>query len=351
MVSPGFIIVIILLIVVVAGLVIILLTRRPRQPAPDLNLMFQQVEALRQEQARALEANTRELNQRLAEMQQVLLQSTGAVNTRLDSAAQISGELNRKLGELTVVAQNIAEVGKELASLQEVLRAPKPRGLLGEFFLANILQEMLPGNYELQYRFRSGEKVDAVIRLGERLVPVDAKFPLEDFQRLLAAQNEEERIALRRQFAQTVRRHIDAIARKYILPDEGTYDFALMYIPAENVYYEIIVNTAEKEQSIINYALNARVIPVSPATIYAYLQAILLGLRGMQVQAQAQQILANLSTLQLALERFQEKFQTLGTHLTNAHNRYEEAGRELERLSVRLTLALPEKKVDFNQGD
>jgi DNA recombination protein RmuC len=345
MLSPGVVIIASLLVIVLAVLVVtIVITSRRRSAGMDLGLLFQQFDALRQEQVRALEANTRELNQRLAEMQQVLLQSTSAVNNRLDSAAQLSSELNRKLGELTVAAQNIAAVGKEFASLQEILRAPKPRGVLGEFFLANILQEMVPNHYELQYRFRSGEKVDAVIRLGDRLVPVDAKFPLEDFQRLLAAKTDEERQVLRRQFAQTVRKHIDTIARKYILPDEGTYDFALMYIPAENVYYETVITTAEKGESILNYALNSRVIPVSPATIYAYLQAILLGLRGMQVQEQAQQILAQLSALQLALERFQDKFQTLGTHLTNAHNRYEEAGRELERLAVRLTLTLPEKK-------
>lgn len=342
MFSPGAVILILVLIILIVAIFIALvITNKRRGLNEDLPLLFQQIEALRQEQTRALEANTRELNQRLGEMQQVLMQSTAAVNTRLDSAAQITGELNRRLAELGVAAQNILDVGKDLASLQDILRAPKPRGMLGEFFLENILQEMIPNHYELQYRFRSGDKVDAVVRLGGKLVPIDAKFPLEDFQRLLSAAEENERSALRRQFLQKVKRHIDSIAQKYILPDEGTFDFALMYIPAENVYYEIIVNTSDKDDGILNYAFSSKVIPVSPGTIYAYLQAIVLGLRGMQVERQAQEILDHLGRLQADMNRFQERFKTLGGHLTNACNRYEEAARELERLSERLALKLP----------
>ncbi len=337
-----------LLILLVCALVFAVLVlvlfqlRRPRDTEPAAaTLLLQQIETARQEQTRALEANTQLLNQRLAEIQQVLLESTNAVGARLDNTAQLSGELNRRLGELAAAAQNILDVGRNLTSLQDILRAPKPRGVLGEFFLGNILQEMVPNNYELQYRFRSGEKVDAVVRLGKRLVPIDAKFPLEDFQRLLAAGDENERLTLRRHFLQRVKKHIDAIAQKYILPDEETFDFALMYIPAENVYYELIVTSPNQDEGIMNYAFARRVIPVSPGTIYAYLQAIVLGLRGMQVERQAQEILAQLGRLQSDLSRFQEKFQVLGKHLTDAHNRYEEAARELERLTARLASAVP----------
>lgn len=337
-----------LLVLMVGALILALLVlvlfqlRRPRSTeSAAATLLLQQIETVRQEQTRALEANAQLLNQRLAEMQQVLLESTRAVGARLDNTAQLSSELNRRLGELSAAAQTMLELGRDLVSLQDILRAPKPRGVLGEFFLENILQEMVPNNYEMQYQFRSGEKVDAVVRLGGKLVPIDAKFPLEDFQRLLAAGDENERLTIRRQFLQKVKKYIDAIAQKYIQPDEGTFDFALMYIPAENVYYETIVTPPGQDEGVLTYAFARRVIPVSPGTIYAYLQAIVLGLRGMQVERQAQEILAHLSRLQADLTRFQEKFQTLGTHLTNAHNRYEEITRDLERLTARLTLTVP----------
>ncbi|MEO0049981.1 MAG: DNA recombination protein RmuC [candidate division WOR-3 bacterium] len=336
------IIITILSLLIALVVILLVLTRLKKPPATETTLLFQQLEALRQEQARALEANNQLLNQRLSEVSRTLADNTSTLNTRLDSAAKITGELNLRLGELARAAENIFQVGKDIASLQEILRAPKPRGLLGELFLDNILKEIVPNNYQSQYQFRSGEKVDAVVRLGEKLVPVDAKFPLEDFQRVLAAEDETTRASMRRQFLQKVKGHIDAIAKKYILPDEGTFDFALMYIPAENVYYETITSIGEKDETILNYAFARRVIPVSPGTIYAYLQAIALGLRGMQIDRKAREILDHLSRLQGDLNRFKEKFETLGSHLTNARNRYDDAARELDRLSERMVLKLEE---------
>ncbi len=330
--------VVFLLLLVAVIMLFVLVTRIKAQPGGETGLIFQQVENLRQEQARALDANSQLLNQRLAEIQRALLDTTAAVNTRLDNAAQLAGELNRRLGELSRAAEEVLNVGQEIASLQEILRAPKPRGVLGEIFLGNILQEMVPNHFELQYRFRSGATVDAVVRLGEKLVPIDAKFPLDDFQRMLAVTDEGERQVLRRQLLKKLKGYIDTIAEKYILPDEGTYDFALMYIPAENVYYETVVGITDKEESLLSYAFSRRVIPVSPGTIYAYLQAIVLGLRGLEVDRRANEILESLDRLEGDLQRFKEKFEVVGNHLNNAHNRYEDAARALERLTERLTM-------------
>lgn len=333
----------IVIIVFIAGIVLFLLLFRLKKPspAPELSLLVQQIEALRQQQLQALESNSQILNQRLAELNRTLTDNTGQINNRLDSAARMVSDVSRALGELSRASQEILEVGKNIASLQEILRPPKPRGGLGEFFLGNLLKEMVPNHYELQYKFRSGAKVDAVIKLGERLVPIDAKFPLENFQKMLAATEETERRSLRKQFLTDVKKHIDTIAEKYLLPDEGTFDFALMYIPAENVYYETIVSySGEEKEDILSYAFARRVVPVSPGTIYAYLQVIVLGLQGLQIERRATEILAHLRRLETEIGQFKEKFDTIGSHLTNAHNRYEEAARELERLSERISLKI-----------
>jgi len=219
----------------------------------------------------------------------------------------------------------IHEVGKAAAELVNIMRAPKLRGGMGELFLGDLLAQILPPeHYKLQNRFKSGDTVDAVIQIGQKFVSVDAKFPYENFRRCIEAPSELERVAGRKQFLRDVRKHIDAIATKYILADEGTYDFALMYVPAENVYYETIIKeeTLGEEHQLLSYALQKRVVPVSPNSFYAYLQTILLGLRGMKVEQQAQEILATLSRLRGDFERVQENFRLRGKHITNATGSY-----------------------------
>ncbi len=206
---------------------------------------------------------------------------------KLDEKIKVFGEVKEGLGALTQRTKVVEEVGKNISSLQELLRAPKFRGGFGELLLERLLADILPHeNYSLQYRFRNGETVDAVIRIGENLVPIDAKFPLEDFERILSSESEEEQASLRRQFTRTIKKHIDNVT-KYILPDENTFDFALMYIPAENIYYETILRGQAEESEICSYSLQKRVIPVSPNSFYAYLQVIILGLKGLHIEKTA----------------------------------------------------------------
>jgi DNA recombination protein RmuC len=191
--------------------------------------------------------------------------------------------------------------------------------------------------------------VDAVVSLGERMIPIDAKFPLENFRRLKEVKSEDEEKVYRKKLWADVRKHVDSIAEKYILPDQGTYDFALMYIPAENVYYETIVNygLTGDDKSISDYALRKKVIPVSPNTLYAYLQVIVLGLRGLRIDERAQEILAHLASLHGEMEKFRKDFQLVGGHLDNAKNRYEEARIKLSRFADRLTdLESPAEETD-----
>jgi DNA recombination protein RmuC len=258
---------------------------------------------------------------------------------RLDRAARVVGEVQGSLGKLGEATQRVVEVGKDIQGLEQILKSPKVRGGLGETLLAELLSQMLPQeHWALQHGFKSGEKVDAVIRIGDRLVGVDAKFPLENFRRMLDETDEDRRRPHRRQFARDVKTRIDEIAKRYILPDEGTFDFALMYVPAENVYYEIIIKdqTDAGDEPIATYALAKRVVPVSPNSFYAYLQVIILGLRGLRIEGNARQILNDLARLAGDLDKVREPLRTLGRHLGNAQGQFTEAERALERFGNKL---------------
>lgn len=229
------------------------------------------------------------------------------------------------IGGLSKATEQMLEVGKTINSLEDLLKPPKLRGGMGETLLEELLAQILPTEfYSFQYSFKSGEKVDAVVRLGDGFVPVDAKFPLENFRRMASIEDEKQRKAERKLFLKQIKIHIDSIAQKYILPDEGTYDFALMYIPAENVYYEAIIKDEDGE-GLFPYAMQKRVIPVSPNSFYAYLQVIVRGLRGLKIEEKAKEIMTQLSRLQDDEGRFKKEFETLGTHITNAKNKYDDA--------------------------
>ena len=234
--------------------------------------------------------------------------------------------------------RRVAEIGREIQGLEQVLKSPKMRGGLGETLLERLLDEMLPREHWMtQHAFRSGEKVDAAIKIGERIVPVDAKFPLENFRRMLGETDDAQRRQYRKAFARDVKLRVDEIAKKYILPDEGTYDFALMYVPAENVYYEIAVRPEDAdEEPIATYALSRRVVPVSPNSIFAYLQVIVLGLRGLRIEANARRIQEDLARLGGDVAKLRGPLATLGRHLGNAQKQYEDAQRELDRLEMKL---------------
>jgi len=325
---------------------------RGKREDGSLQLMQQQIDQLRVQFSQALDNGTRQVqqqlgqvlghvNDRLKENAEVLQQTQQSLGERLDNAAKVVGSVQKSLGGLEEANRRIYEVGKDIASLQEILRAPKLRGGLGEFLLENLLAQVLPpDHFSTQYSFRSGEKADAVIKLGNSLVPVDAKFPLENFKRALQAESDEERARAKKQFTADVKKHIDAIAQKYILPDEGTYDFALMYIPAENVYYETIIkdeSTAEK--SLSEYALSKRVIPVSPGCFYAYLQAIVLGLKGMKVEERAKEIIRYIGRLQGDFTRFRDEFELVGKHLGHAQSSYQSADKRIEQFGQKLLSA------------
>jgi DNA recombination protein RmuC len=250
---------------------------------------------------------------------------------------RVLSDVRERLGALAEVTRRLEAMGASVTEVQQLLQVPKLRGTLGEIWLEELLRQILPSShYEMQHAFRSGERVDAVLKLGDRLVAVDAKFPLEACQRMLVATGTEAERE-RRAFARSLRERIDEIADKYIRPDEGTYDFALMYIPAENVYYEAVLRAEHPEdtKSVLGHAMRRRVIPVSPHTFYAYLLVIVHGLKGMQVERHAREIAERLGGLRQHLDVFWTAFQTVGAHLSNAQKKFDESERLASRVRDR----------------
>lgn len=344
-------IVILLLVGVLAAAAWMALRSRDDQQRRFQALAQQIIEAQKQDQSvqflqREVTTLREQLGRGLEESAKLIMESQKSVGDRLDRAAEAVGGVNKALGALDEATKQVFMVGKDIAQLQEILRAPKMRGAFGELFLADLLSQILPPqNFALQHAFKSGEIVDAVVRLG-RLVPVDSKFPLENFKRLLQCQDPQEKTAARRKFFTDVKKHVDAIAMKYIRPEEDTFDFALMYIPAENVYYETVIkdDAADADNSLLAYAFAKHVIPVSPNSFYAYLHTISLGLRGMRIEENAKEILSHLGRLKGDFHRFKDDFSLLGKHLNNTRTKYEDAERRLSRFEDRLTVADEEGK-------
>jgi DNA recombination protein RmuC len=309
-----------------------------------LRFLRVQLAALRIETATQLGERSGEIDRRLEgmtlAMDRRLSELDHRVDRRLEHATHTATQIHQQLGKLGEANTQMLERAKELSRLEQALRPPKARGGFGELLLANLLADTFPADrYDLQYTFRSGERVDAVIRIDRALVPVDAKFPLENFERLVEADGEPERELHGKQFARDVKTHVDAIAEKYIRPEEGTYEFALMYLPAEAVYYELVCGRGPGGPSPLAYALERKVIPVSPSTLHAYLLVIVLGFKGLQIEEHAREVMAYCAQLGRDFSRFKEDFELVGTHLGRAQTKFTDAEKRLGRFEAKLERA------------
>ena len=322
-------IVVLTLVLLLAGggaLALWLSRRLGEQSAQTAHVLDQLLATRNTEVDGRLQAITATMDRRLGELDT-------KVDRRLEHAAKQTNAIHRQLGEVGQATVQMAEQAKELSQLQQILRPPKARGGFGELLLENLLRDRLPPTaFELQYGFAGGERVDAAIK-GDRIGPIDSKFPLDNFERMTAADNDIERQQFEKLFARDVKSHVDAIASKYIRPDEGTYDFAFMYLPSEAIYYELACG---RTGALLAYANEKRVLPVSPTTLTAYLQVIVLGLKGLQIEQHAHEVMAYCAQLQKEFGKFKDDFELVGTHLDRAQKKFLESEKHLGKFETKL---------------
>ncbi len=336
--SATFLIGIVLVAAAVGAAGVLLVLSRSRESAARLDRLVA-------ETARAREAS-QSVDRRFEELRGALETRVGGVEQRLDTgqrsiaehlgrSGSLLKEVGEKLGRLHEASQKIERLAGEVTRLEDLLKPPKLRGTLGEMFLEQALAQALPpGGFATQHPLGDGVVVDAVVFVQDRMVPVDSKFPLENYRRAREAEDEAERRRARAQFGRDVKKHVDAIAEKYIRPASGTCDFALMYVPAEAVYAEIVADG--EEAALADYATSRRVIPVSPRLLYAYLATVAMGMRGIALQENAREVHQNLAELSRLWDRVGGPLEKLGGHLDNAARQYEETTRAFERFTTRL---------------
>jgi DNA recombination protein RmuC len=284
-----------------------------------------QIQTMGQNVAQRLESVTNALQTGVTNSAHIASQGQTAIATELKNTREQISLIQKQIGEVQEQSRGLSQATQ---SLEAVLGGAKTRGLLGEVTLQRMLEDSLPASqFAMPHRFSSGEAADAAIFLrDDKIMVIDSKFPLEAFRRIAVDGDE-----ARREFANAVKGHADSIAKKYIVPSEGTLDVALMFVPSENVYCEMLNTQDGRGQQIDEYCRSKKIIAVSPNTLYAHLCVIAMGLQGMQIEENAKRLLANLNGVQKNLETFGEVFEKLGTHLKNAQQSYSEADRRFEK--------------------
>ena len=273
-------------------------------------------------------------------MVKTLQENSRQLNDRLDKAATVIRDVEKEIGHMS-------EIGRNMRELQDFLKSPKLRGNIGEQVLKDLISQMFPkSSFFLQYEFKSGEKVDAAIKTDAGILPIDSKFPMENFQKMTKASEQKERKVYEKEFIKDVKKHIDSISKKYILPSEGTMDFALMYIPSESVYYEVINQT-----DVLDYARKSRVYMVSPSTLYAHLQTILLSFEGKKIESKSKELFSLLRSIQIDYEKVEDNMTVLGKHINNAYSQYGNVSSGFSSLGQKLkyTKNLQEKTKELKE--
>lgn len=276
-------------------------------------------------------------------LQTQMQRTNRAINERLDNAAKVIGVVSKELG-------GMQEIGRQIQDFQEFLKSPKLRGNLGEQVMRDLLDQMIPkASYALQYRFKEGQTVDAIIKTKQGIIPLDAKFPLENFRRYARCDEEEKERALH-EFRRDVKKHVNDISGKYILPQEGTVDFAVMYVPSETIWYELVRDDAD----LNGYANKKKVFLVSPNSFYYFLRIVMIGLEGARIEEATREILSTLKGIKQDSEKFGRGLGVLSKHVTNAKNMMDNVNNEYTRLSTKIDrvdlLEAPQNKTQIDSS-
>jgi DNA recombination protein RmuC len=331
-----------LLILVIAGLAVVvflLLKKKPEIEKKDDNslLMLQgQINHISQVLDSKLSESNKNLQQQFSQSADIIRNVTERL-TRLD-------ETNRQ----------VVGFADQLKSLQDILKNPKQRGILGEYYLETVLKNVLPpGSFQMQYSFSNGEIVDAVVFIDKRIIPIDSKFSLENYNRMIETRDPAEKKRLETSFINDLKLRIEETS-KYVRPEEKTTDFAFMFIPSEAVYYDLLINKVgvitEDTNNLIYYAGKKKVVVVSPTSFLAYLQTVLQGMRNQKISEQAQTIIKEVEKLGKHLFTYSEYMKRLGQHLDTTVSSYNKAGKELQKIDkdvVKLTAG--EAKIEIDE--
>lgn len=332
----------ILLIIIAIGVVIaiFLLLQKNRQKEPEKNegslLMLQQ-----------------QLGQLASAVDSKLSESNKNVQEQFRHSADIIRNVTEKLTKLDETNRQVVGFADQLKSLQDILKNPKQRGILGEYYLETVLKNVLPpASFQMQYTFSNGEIVDAVVFVDKRIIPIDSKFSLDNYNRMLQTNDPVEKKRLEVAFVNDLKLRIDETS-KYVRPEEKTMDFAFMFIPSEAVYYDLLINKvgviAEDTNNLIYYAGKKKVIVVSPTSFLAYLQTVLQGLRNQKISEQAQSIIKEVERLNKHLFVYSEHFNRLGQHLDTTVSSFNKAKIEFGKVDkdvVKLTGAESNIRID-----
>lgn len=287
---------------------------------------------------------TVQFNERMAQMQQQMVGMQGSldinigtfqqqmsstnksINERLDKASEVISAVSKNLGEMS-------EIGRTMQDFQSLLRSPKFRGGVGEFILQDLLEQILPSSsFHMQYGFRNGSIVDAALKIDQGVIPIDAKFPSDNYRKMADAKTDADHMQGKKDFERDVKKHMEDISRKYICPDEGTVEFAIMYIPSEAVYQEIVCN-----ETLMNYAHQKSIWPVSPNTFLYFLKLILFGLQGQKMEEQTKGILRLFKSLKIEQEKLGESLLLVAKHSRNTTSAADEAIKRHEKIAIKMT--------------
>ncbi len=325
------------LIVVVMGLgvvIFLLFRKKPEKQSESLMMLQQQMNHIAQV-----------LDSKLSESNKV-------IQTQFGQSTKIFGDVIEKLTRLDETNKQVVSFADQLQSLQDILKNPKQRGVLGEYYLETVLKNVLPpGSYQMQYPFKDGTIVDAVVFVDKRIIPIDSKFSLENYNRILETHNLLEKKKYESAFVADLKARIDETS-KYVKPEEDTMDFAFMFIPSEAVYYDLLINkvgvVTDDTNSLIYYAGRKKVIVISPTSFLAYLQTVLQGLKNQKISEQAREIIKHVERLNRHLGIYSEYYKRLGDHLGTAVGSYNKAGKEFEKIDkdvVKIAGGKPQIKI------